>query len=195
VIGSAASSTSTTKLPHETDTNIGALHACSGTARLLSRVLVCFTRPFAYGDRPDLRPGIERPLLTAASARIRSGALYASAVLEELEARFEHCARASGVPGISWALINDGEIAHAGAFGVQVASGSCPVTNTTTFQRAWPERGGNTALGSRDDRRLDRLSSETASPNGASAPLIYDGGEPRPAPRARSILWLRSGEK
>jgi CubicO group peptidase (beta-lactamase class C family) len=55
-------------------------------------------------------------------------------VIEELETRFEQLRAQFGVPGMSWALINDGEIAHAGAFGVQVASGSRPVTNTTRFQ-------------------------------------------------------------
>ena len=61
-------------------------------------------------------------------------ALYASAVIEELEACFEQLRRRFDVPGVSWALLNDGEIAHAGALGVQVASGSRPVTTTTRFQ-------------------------------------------------------------
>lgn len=65
---------------------------------------------------------------------LSAGALYASAVIEELEARFEQLRTQFGVPGMSWALINDGEIAHAGAFGVQVASEPRPVTNTTRFQ-------------------------------------------------------------
>jgi CubicO group peptidase (beta-lactamase class C family) len=55
-------------------------------------------------------------------------------VIEELEARFEQLRARFGVPGMSWALIDDGEIAHAGAFGVQVASSSRPVTSTTRFQ-------------------------------------------------------------
>ena len=55
-------------------------------------------------------------------------------MIEELEARFDQLRARFGVPGMSWALINDGEIAHAGALGVQVASGSRPVTNTTRFQ-------------------------------------------------------------
>ena len=63
-----------------------------------------------------------------------SSALYAPAVIEELEARFEQLRAQFGVPGMSWALINEGEIAHAGAFGVQVASEARPVTNRTRFQ-------------------------------------------------------------
>jgi CubicO group peptidase (beta-lactamase class C family) len=55
-------------------------------------------------------------------------------VIEELEARFEQLRARFGVPGMSWTLIEDGAIAHAGAVGVQVASGSRPVTNTTRFQ-------------------------------------------------------------
>jgi CubicO group peptidase (beta-lactamase class C family) len=51
-----------------------------------------------------------------------------------LEARFEQSRARFGVPGMSWALIEDGEIAHAGALGVQAASGSRSVTNTTRFQ-------------------------------------------------------------
>jgi CubicO group peptidase (beta-lactamase class C family) len=55
-------------------------------------------------------------------------------VIEGLEARFEQLRAQFGVPGMSWALIDDGGIAHAGALGVQVASGSRPVTNTMRFQ-------------------------------------------------------------
>jgi CubicO group peptidase (beta-lactamase class C family) len=55
-------------------------------------------------------------------------------VIEELEACFEQLRARFGVPGMSWALIEDGAIAQAGALGVQVASGSRPVTNTTRFQ-------------------------------------------------------------
>jgi CubicO group peptidase (beta-lactamase class C family) len=55
-------------------------------------------------------------------------------VIEELEARFEQWRAQFGVPGMSWALIDDGEIAHAGAFGLQVASGSRSVSNGTRFQ-------------------------------------------------------------
>jgi CubicO group peptidase (beta-lactamase class C family) len=63
-----------------------------------------------------------------------ASALYASAVIGELESRFEQLRAQFGVPGMSWALIDNGEIAHAGGLGVQVASGSRPVTNTTRFQ-------------------------------------------------------------
>jgi CubicO group peptidase (beta-lactamase class C family) len=55
-------------------------------------------------------------------------------VTEDLEARFEQLRVQFGVPGMSWALIDDREIAHARALGVQVASGSRPVTSTTRFQ-------------------------------------------------------------
>ena len=47
-------------------------------------------------------------------------ALYASAVIEELEACFEQLRRRFDVPGVSWALLNDGEIAHAGKHAVPV---------------------------------------------------------------------------
>jgi CubicO group peptidase (beta-lactamase class C family) len=55
-------------------------------------------------------------------------------MIEELEARLEHFCTEFGVPGMSWALIDHGEIAHAGAFGVQAATGTRPVTNATRFQ-------------------------------------------------------------
>jgi len=55
-------------------------------------------------------------------------------VIEELGARFEHLRVQWGVPGMSWALIADGEIAHAGALGFQTAPASRPVSNGTRFQ-------------------------------------------------------------
>jgi CubicO group peptidase (beta-lactamase class C family) len=55
-------------------------------------------------------------------------------VTEALEARFDQLRAQFGVPGLSWALIDGGEIAHAGGLGVQVASGSRPVTTAMRFQ-------------------------------------------------------------
>jgi CubicO group peptidase (beta-lactamase class C family) len=55
-------------------------------------------------------------------------------VIEELETRFEQLRSQFGVPGMSWALIEHSEIAHAGAFGIQAATGSRPTTNATRFQ-------------------------------------------------------------
>src|SRR5579875_3145610 len=49
------------------------------------------------------------------------------AVIEEACAEF-------GVPGVSWAVIVDGQIAEAGVSGVQAAGEARPVTGTTRFQ-------------------------------------------------------------
>ena len=46
----------------------------------------------------------------------------------------EEARAAFGVPGVSWALIEDGQIAEAGTSGVREAGGSRPVTDTTRFQ-------------------------------------------------------------
>jgi CubicO group peptidase (beta-lactamase class C family) len=51
---------------------------------------------------------------------------YAAAI-EKARAEF-------GVPGVSWAVIADGQIASAGVSGVQTAGGTRPVTGTTRFQ-------------------------------------------------------------
>jgi CubicO group peptidase (beta-lactamase class C family) len=45
----------------------------------------------------------------------------------------EACAK-FGVPGVSWAVIADGQIAQAGAAGVQTAGEARPVTGSTRFQ-------------------------------------------------------------
>ena len=63
-----------------------------------------------------------------------SNELYRAAVIEELDVRFEQLRGQFGVPGMSWALIDDAEIAHAGAFGVKVALGSRLVSTETRFQ-------------------------------------------------------------
>jgi CubicO group peptidase (beta-lactamase class C family) len=55
-------------------------------------------------------------------------------VIEELDARFEHLRVQFDVPGMSWALLDDAQIAHAAAFGVQVAAGSHSVSTETRFQ-------------------------------------------------------------
>jgi CubicO group peptidase (beta-lactamase class C family) len=49
------------------------------------------------------------------------------AAIEEARAEF-------GVPGVSWAVIVDGQIAQAGVSGVQTAGQARPVTGTTRFQ-------------------------------------------------------------
>jgi len=46
---------------------------------------------------------------------------------DELRTRF-------GIPGLSWAVIEGGEVADGGALGVREAGGSDPVTDTTRFQ-------------------------------------------------------------
>jgi CubicO group peptidase (beta-lactamase class C family) len=48
--------------------------------------------------------------------------------------RLEEFRTTYGVPGASWALIRDGEIAETGALGVRDATGSDAVTATTRFQ-------------------------------------------------------------
>jgi CubicO group peptidase (beta-lactamase class C family) len=63
----------------------------------------------------------------AADERYRAGVL-------EFDVRFEQLRAEFGVPGMSWALIDDGEITHAGAIGVKVASGTGPVSTETRFQ-------------------------------------------------------------
>lgn len=65
---------------------------------------------------------------------MRPGKPYASTVGGELEARFEELRTRFAIPGISWALIEQGEIARAGALGVRAATGSRAVTNATRFQ-------------------------------------------------------------
>jgi CubicO group peptidase (beta-lactamase class C family) len=55
-------------------------------------------------------------------------------VFEHIEARFDKLRSRFGIPGTSWAIIEDGEIAHSGALGVRDATGSDPVTATTRFQ-------------------------------------------------------------
>ena len=49
-----------------------------------------------------------------------------------LEARFADVAARFGIPGVSWAVIENGEIATAASLGVRASSG--PVTKTTRFQ-------------------------------------------------------------
>jgi CubicO group peptidase (beta-lactamase class C family) len=55
-------------------------------------------------------------------------------MLERLEARLEQLRTRFGIPGLSWALIEGGELSHAGAFGVQAVTASQPTTNATRFQ-------------------------------------------------------------
>ncbi|HEX5582257.1 serine hydrolase domain-containing protein [Gaiella sp.] len=55
-------------------------------------------------------------------------------MIEELKGRFEQLRVQWGVPGMSWALVNGGEIAQTGALGFQTAPASRPVSNQTRFQ-------------------------------------------------------------
>jgi CubicO group peptidase (beta-lactamase class C family) len=51
-----------------------------------------------------------------------------------LEARFDELRSQFGIPGVSWAVIEDGEIADSGTLGTRVANESDRVTSTTRFQ-------------------------------------------------------------
>jgi CubicO group peptidase (beta-lactamase class C family) len=55
-------------------------------------------------------------------------------VFEHIEARFAELRSRFGIPGASWAIIEDGAIAHSGALGVRDATGSDAVTASTRFQ-------------------------------------------------------------
>jgi CubicO group peptidase (beta-lactamase class C family) len=55
-------------------------------------------------------------------------------VVGELGARFEELRIRFAIPGLSWALIEGGELAHTGVSGVQAATGSRAVTHATRFQ-------------------------------------------------------------
>jgi CubicO group peptidase (beta-lactamase class C family) len=53
---------------------------------------------------------------------------------QPLEARFAEFSARFGVPGVSWAVVEKGELATVASLGVRVATGSDPVTSTTRFQ-------------------------------------------------------------
>ena len=53
---------------------------------------------------------------------------------EPLEARFAELSARFGIPGVSWAVVENGELATVASLGVRVATGSDPVVSTTRFQ-------------------------------------------------------------
>ncbi|HST14697.1 MAG TPA: serine hydrolase domain-containing protein [Gaiellaceae bacterium] len=53
---------------------------------------------------------------------------------QPLEGSFAESSARFGIPGVSWAVIENGEVSAAASLGVRVATGSEPVTQTTRFQ-------------------------------------------------------------
>lgn len=60
--------------------------------------------------------------------------IYGESVREGMGRRFEELRAQFGVPGVSWALIEDGEIRDVGGCGIRSSTASRPVTPSTRFQ-------------------------------------------------------------
>src|SRR5262245_37488630 len=63
------------------------------------------------------------------------GAKLATA-FEDIDALFAEFARSSHVPGAAWGIVIDGELAHAGTFGVRDVKSKAPVNGRTVFRIA-----------------------------------------------------------
>jgi CubicO group peptidase (beta-lactamase class C family) len=55
---------------------------------------------------------------------------------EDIDALFAEFARSNHVPGAAWGIVIDGELAHAGAFGVRDVKTKAPVNGHTVFRIA-----------------------------------------------------------
>jgi len=59
-----------------------------------------------------------------------------AAAFPEIDRLFQEWARKQPVPGVAWGVVLDGELAHAGAFGVRDVAAQAPVTVDTVFRIA-----------------------------------------------------------